>query len=104
VIAALLVLLPVGAVGVWAFFRFTPPHAERKAVLRFNVAAVAFAAGGVLAWGVRTYMVMSPTVDAGWWPVISMLGALVVIPAVLGVAAVLRNVVIFRRRAGASDT
>ena len=99
-IAALLILLPaVGVVG-WAFFRFAPVHPDRKAVRRFNLVSLTAALLLAAAWSVRTYVVMSPTVDSAWWPVISLLGALTIVSLVLGLAAILRNLVVFRSDAG----
>ncbi len=99
-IVALLILVPIAGVAIWAFFRFGPSNAERKTVLRFNLGALGVALLVAVVWCVRTYVVMSPTVDAAWWPVISALGALVLFPVVLAIAAVVRNFVIFRRREG----
>ena len=96
-IVAFLILLPVVGVVGWAFFRFTPLHADRKAVLRFNLLSLTVALLVAVTWSVRTYLVMSPTVDSGWWPIISILGALLIVPLVLGLAAILRNFVLFRR-------
>ena len=99
-IAALLILLPpVGIVG-WAFFRFPPIHSDRKAVLRFNLLSLTVALLLAVAWSLRTYVVMSPTEDSAWWPVISLLGALTIVPLVLGLAMILRNLVVSRRGSG----
>ena len=95
-IAALLILVPIVGVVTWAFFRFAPRHVERKALTRFNLGALALGLALAGAWGVRTYLVMSPTEDAAWWPLISLLGSLVIFPLALGVAAILRNAVVFR--------
>jgi len=92
-VVAFLILVPIAGVAVWAFFRFGPAGAERKAVLRFNLSALGIALLLGVAWCVRTYLVMSPTVDAPWWPTISALGALALFAFVLGVAAVVRNFV-----------
>lgn len=96
-IAALLILLPVVGVVAWAFFRFAPIHADGKAVLRFNLLSLTVALLLAAAWSVRTHLVMSPTVDSAWWPVISVLGSLIIVPLVLALAAILRNFVMFRR-------
>ena len=95
-IVALIILLPLLGVVVWAFFRFTPGHADRKKVLRFNRWSMALALFLAVAWSVRTYLVMTPGVDSGWWPVISALGALIIVPLVLAVAAILRAFVLYR--------
>lgn len=97
-VVALLILLPSAGVAIWAFLRFGPSYAEREPLRRFNLAAFSIALLLAAAWCVRTYLVMSPTADAGWWPVISALGALVLFPLVLAVAAVVRNFIVFRRR------
>lgn len=96
-IAALLILLPVVGVVGWAFFRSAPIHADQKAVLRFNLFSLAVALLFAAAWTVRTYLVMSPGVDSAWWPVIAVLGGLIIIPLVLALTGILRNFVVFRR-------
>ena len=77
------------------------PHMKRRGGGRIiNLVSLTVALLLALAWGVRTYVVMSPTQDSAWWPVISVLGALTIVPLVLGLAAILRNVVVFRRGTG----
>lgn len=95
-IAALFILLPVVGVVEWAFFRFGPIHANPRAVLRFNLLSLTVALLFTVAWTVR-YLVMSSSVDWAWWPVISVLGALIIIPLVLALAGIFRNLVVFRR-------
>ena len=102
-IVAFLVLVPIAGVVVWAFFRRSPSGAQSSTVLRFNVGALVIALALAAGWSLRTYLVMSPTVDAAWWPVISVLGALIIIPLVLGLAAALRSFVLFRRSIGPSQ-
>ncbi len=103
-IAALLILVPIVAVVVWAFFHFVPAHADRKALRRFNVITLTLALALAGAWCVRVYIVVSPTVDSAWWSVLSALGALILIAVVLGFGAICRNFLVFRRRAeGASQ-
>ena len=102
-IVALLVLVPIAGVVVWAFFRLSPSGAQSRMVLCFNVGALVIALALAAGWSVRTYLVLSPTVDAAWWPVISVLGTLIIIPLVLGLAAGLRTLVLFRRSVGPSQ-
>ena len=102
-IVALIVLVPIAGVVVWAFFRLSPSGAQSSTVLRFNVGALVVALALAGGWSVRTYLVMSPTVDAAWWPVISILGALIIVPFVLGLAAALRTFVLCRRNIGPSQ-
>jgi ABC-type enterochelin transport system permease subunit len=60
-IVSFLILLPVVGIVVWAFFRFTPVHANRKVVLQFNLLSLTVALLLAIAWSVRTYLVMTPT-------------------------------------------
>ena len=102
-IAALLILVPIAGVVVWTFFRLSPSGAQSRTIARFNIGALVIALALAAGWSVRTYLVMSPTVDAAWWPVISVLGTLIIIPLVLGVAAALRTFVLSRRSFGPSQ-
>ena len=102
-IVTLLVLVPIAGVVVWAFFRLSPSGAQSHTVLRFNVGALVVALALAAGWSVRTYPIMSPTVDVAWWPVISVLGALIIIPLVLGLAAAVRTFVLCRRSVGPSQ-
>jgi hypothetical protein len=99
VIAALLVLTPLGLVAAWVFVRSSPSRGDGRAVRRFNVLSLIVALGLAAAWSARTYVAMAATPDAPWWPVIAALGALFIVPLALAVAGVLR-LVLFRPRAG----
>jgi glucose-6-phosphate-specific signal transduction histidine kinase len=98
VITALLILVPVVAIATWAFLRYSRRRGDGQAIRWINLTSLAAALLLAVAWSVRTYAVMSATIDAPWWPIISLLGALVIIPLVLGVAGVVRHVVRGRRR------
>jgi hypothetical protein len=98
VTAALCILVPFTALAGWAFWRLSPSHGNQRAVLRFNIASSVIVLLLAVAWVVRTYIVMSPTVDSAWWPVISAMGALAIIPIAFSVAATIRNFVVFRHR------
>lgn len=90
--------MPLLALAVWMFVRLVPVHADRTAMRRFNVLSLAVTVLLAVAWSVRTYIVMSSTVDSDWWPVISLLGTLAIVPVTLAIAFVARNFVVFRER------
>ncbi len=101
-ILSLLVLVPLLALSVWAFFRFTPPGIHRG-LRRYNVSAVL---AGVLFCGgysILVYTQMIGSVDANWWPVLAVLGSLAIFPAWLLLAGLLRNLVLFRNPRTSSD-
>lgn len=95
-IIALLALIPITGVTLWAFFRYAPVGGQRPAIHRYNVWVVVAAIGLAATWSWRTYLVMSASEDAAWWPIISLLGSLVILPVVFGVATVVRNRLLFR--------
>ena len=92
----LLLLLPVTCTAAWAFFYRPPRNVNRRSTWRFNAASLSI--GLVLAggWAVRTYLVMSATADAAWWPIISIVGVMVILSSILALATLLRNLVVFR--------
>lgn len=96
-ITSLFILLPLLATALWAFFRFSPTHADSGAVRRFNAASLAVAVLLAIAWALRTYIVMKPTADSAWWPFVSLLGAPVIVTAVLAAAALARHLAVFPR-------
>ena len=93
---ALITLVPVFLLALWAFFRFSPQADDRHRITRFNLGVVIF---GVAVCGFATLKVhsgMSAGPDKAWWPIISMLYSLVLFPLVLGIGGVVRNFVVFR--------
>jgi len=96
-VIAILLSLPLFIFAIWTFYRFTPGHANRQSIARFNRVSVVVTFGLATAWSIRTYIVMSATEDSGWWPIISLLGAMFIIPFGLIVAAVIRNFIVNRR-------
>ena len=97
-IIALLVLVPVLLMSLWAFFRLSPKRGERRKVIGFNLGVLIL---GLAMCGLVTlnaYIDMSPGSDRAWWPVTSVLYSLVLFPAVLFVGGVVRNFFLFRVR------
>jgi hypothetical protein len=89
---SLLALIPLLAISAWVFYRFTPSAIEGD-VRRYNGTAVLVGALLCVGWAVRTYLQMAGTVDRGWWPVASALGAMAIFPVWLILAGVLRRVI-----------
>jgi hypothetical protein len=91
-VLALMVLVPVLAFSAWAFYRCTP-SATGHDMQRYNGTAVLVGALLCVGWSVRTHHQMVGTVDRPWWPVVSILGSMVIFPVWLGLAGVLRSVI-----------
>ena len=100
-VLALLVLVPVLAISVWAFYRFTPSAIGRD-VHGYNGAAVLVGAFLCVGWSIRTYHQMVGTVDRPWWPMVSVLGSMAIFPVWLVLAGVLRSVILPDRHAPGS--
>jgi hypothetical protein len=49
-ILALLIVVPIAGVAIWAFFRFSPSNAEPRTARRFNLAALSLAHLLAVAW------------------------------------------------------
>ena len=97
-ILALLVLVPISVLMLWAFFRFSPKRDKQRRIIYFNLSVLIF---GLLLCGLlilKVYQDMSAGPDRAWWPVISGLYSLTVFPVVLFVGGLVRNLLLFRVR------
>jgi hypothetical protein len=97
-ILALLVLVPISVLMVWAFFHFSPKLDNQRRIIYFNLAVLIL---GFLVCGgltLKVYENMSAGTDRAWWPIISELYSLAVFPVVLFVGGLVRNLLLFRSR------
>ncbi len=93
---ALIVLVPILLLSIWAFFKFSPNMEGRKVILLFNlsVLGVGLLLSALLTLKVHANLAAGP--DRAWWPILSALGTLVVFPVVLLAGGLLRNGLVFR--------
>jgi len=97
-VIALLVLVPLLALILWVFFRFSPEVDNQRRVVFFNLAVLTL---GFLVCGwltLKVYEDMSAGPDRAWWPMISGLYSLALFPVVLFVGGLVRNFLLFRVR------
>ena len=102
--ALLLVILgPISILAAWVYFRLSPKVAARQGLLLYN--AGVFLVAGILcsALTVGLYASMSGGPDEGWWPVLSLLGSLLIFTLCLLVGGLIRNLLVFRRRKVAGE-
>lgn len=99
-IFALIVLLPILAVALWWFYKFSPIDAEKRLVRLYNNAVLL--AGVLICTGLtlRLREMLADTPDRAWWPVLSAIAALLVLPLWLAVCGVVRNLLVFRSGQG----
>jgi hypothetical protein len=95
-ILALLILVPILLLALWAFFRLSPKLDDRRKVIGFNLGVLIF---GLTMCGLVTlkvYTDMSAGSDRAWWPVIAGLYSLALFSVVLFLGGLVRNFVLFR--------
>ena len=99
----LLILGPISILAAWAYFRLSPKVAARQGLLLYN--AGVFVLAGILcsALTVALYASMSGGPDQGWWPVLSLLGSLVIFVLCLLMGGLIRNFLVFRHHEVASE-
>lgn len=99
-ILALIVLLPILVLSLWWFYKLAPRDAEQRLVRLYNVAVLV--AGVVICTGIslelRAMLADSP--DRAWWPVLSAIFSLLVLPLWIAVCGVVRNLLVFRSGQG----
>jgi hypothetical protein len=95
-ILALIVLVPILLISLWAFIRFSPKGGSRQQILLFNlgVLAVALVLCALLTLKIYSHMAAGP--DRAWWTILSVLGTLAVFSIVLVVGGLVRNLLVFR--------
>jgi len=95
-ILSLIILVPIALVALWFFFKSSPKGVQNNQIHFFNAGVVV---AGVLLCGALTYKVylmLAGGTDRAWWPVLSVLGSLIVFPATLMVGGIIRSFVGFR--------
>ncbi len=94
-ILAFIVLVPILLLSLWTFIRFSPKVTNRQGVFVFNLGVLAV---GLLLCGfltLKVYANFATGPDRAWWPILSLLGTLVVFPVVLLAGGLVRNGVVF---------
>jgi len=95
-IFAFIVLVPILVFSVWGFLRFSPKVERRQRILLFNLSVLMV---GLLLCALLTLKVhanLAAGHDRAWWPILSVLGTLVVFPVVLLAGGLFRNGILFK--------
>ena len=99
-ILALIVLLPILVLSLWWFYKLSPGDAEKRLVRLYNMAVLV--AGVVICTGISLKLraMLADTPDRAWWPVLSAIVSLLVLPLWIAVCGVVRNLLVFRSGQG----
>ena len=99
-ILALIVLLPILVLSLWWFYKLSPGDAEKRLVRLYNMAVLV--AGVVICTGISLKLraMLADTPDRAWWPVLSAIFSLLVLPLWIAVCGVVRNLLVFRSGQG----
>ena len=95
-IFALIILVPILVFSVWAFLRFSPKVESRQRILLFNLSVLGVGLLLCAFLTLKVYGNLAAGPDRAWWPVLSVLGAMVVFPVVLLVGGVVRKSILFK--------
>ena len=99
-ILALIVLLPILVLSLWWFYKLSPKDAEKRLVRLYNMAVLV--AGVVICTGISLKLrgMLADSPDRAWWPVLSAIVSLLVLPLWIAVSGVVRNLLVFRSGQG----
>ena len=99
-ILALIVLLPILVLSLWWFYKLSPRDVEKRRVRLYNMAVMI--AGVVICTGIslRLRAMLVETPDRAWWPVLSAIFSLLILPLWLAACGVVRNLLVFRSGQG----
>ena len=99
-ILALIVLLPILVLSLWWFYKLSPRDAEQRLVWLYNTAVLVVGALICAGLTLRLQAMLADTPDRAWWPVLSAIFSLLVLPLWLAVCGVIRNLLVFRSGQG----
>jgi len=90
-------IIPIFLLIVIFFFVLSPKHHAMRKVRLFNGVSVFCAVGLSSGYVLYIKQAMEGGSDFGWWPVLSILGLMVISGVVLIVAGLVRNMIFFRK-------
>ncbi len=91
-----IVLVPILLISFWAFIRLSPKVGDRQGVLVFNLCVLVVGSLLCALLTLKIYSSMAAGPDRACWPILSVLGTLVVFPVVLLAGGLVRNGLVFR--------
>jgi len=99
VIVALIVLIPLLVAGLFFYVRSRPSNSTQKTKLLIYDGVVILIIA-IVDFGVsmRIKTTIGQSVDSAWWPILAALSCLFLTAVALFMAALLRNMVIFKKR------
>ena len=98
-ISLLIVGLPILAVVIWLYLKFSPEDCQRRRNFESVVLSVLFVGGGVITF--LNYESLKDTNDAAWWPVASIVSNFIFVIVTLSVSFIVRRLLAKRTEQGA---
>ena len=95
-IIVLIVLLPILVLSLWWFYKLSPRDAEPRLLWLYNTAVLVVGVLICAGLTLRLQAMMADTPDRAWWPVLSAIFSLLVLPLWIAVCGVVRNLLVFR--------
>ncbi len=97
-IVAMIVLVPVLVIVLWAFFKYSPSAAEHESVVMFNTISIILALASAGGYTFYVYVTMSRGPDAPWWPYVAAVFSMALVALLLGISAFVRRMIYPRAR------
>jgi hypothetical protein len=97
-IISLLILLPLALLALWFFTKSSPRGDGKGGVFLFNALVLAASVLFCGALTLKVYAMLAGGPDRAWWPVLSVLGSLLLFSACLTLGGLIRNLIVFPPR------
>ena len=92
-IVAMVVLVPVILIVLWAYFRYSPSSDEHESVVMFNTISLILALAAAGGYAFYVYITMSRGPDGQMWPYIAAVFSMALVALILGISAFVRRLI-----------
>ena len=93
-ILALIILIPFLCITIWLYLKFSPHHTNGNIIRNYNIIVIILALTACLLVSLYFYNTTGQSVDRAWWPVLAFFGSLFILPTIVLIGGIIRNLII----------
>jgi O-antigen/teichoic acid export membrane protein len=96
-VVLLAILIPFLCFVLWLYYKFTPKHTDKKSLRIYNLIVMLLAFLSCLFVSLHFYNTTGQSVDSAWWPILALMGSLLLFPSIVFIGGIIRNFFMFKQ-------